>query len=99
MDVTSFSGLEDLGIAPDPRAGRSTQLKPPSLRTAAIAQEGTSMQRKRRMLTASRLCLLGIAVSASSFSVFAQCPQDSNCNAVVGTIYASAVTPAVTGNS
>ena len=53
------------------------------------------MQRKRRMLTASRLCLLGIAVLASSFSVFAQCPNDGNCNALVGSIYASAVT----GNS
>jgi hypothetical protein len=54
-----------------------------------FAQEGTSMQRKRRMLTASRLCLLGIAVSASSFSVFAQCPNDSfNCDAQVRTISA-----------
>ena len=46
------------------------------------------MQRKRRMLTASRLCLLGIAVSASSFSVFAQCPNDTNCDAVVRSIWA-----------
>ena len=53
------------------------------------------MQRKRRMLTASRLCLLGIAVLASRFSVFAQCPNDANCNALVGSISASAVT----GNS
>ena len=51
------------------------------------------MQPKRRMLTASRLCLLGIAVSASRFSVFGQCPNDPNCNAVVGTIRA------VTNNS
>ena len=48
------------------------------------------MQRKRRMLTASRLCLLGIAVSASSFSVFAQCPNDINCEARVGRITAAA---------
>lgn len=71
------------------------------------------MQRKRRMLTASRLCLLGIAVLASSFSVFAQCPNDANCNALVGSIYAlngfdsttasaiaaAAQAAAVTGNS
>jgi hypothetical protein len=76
------------------------QLKPPSLRTAAIAQEGTSMQRIRRMLTASRLCLLGIAVSASSFSVFAQCPNDTNCDARVRSISATAsASPAVFGSS
>src|SRR6516162_5030795 len=55
---------------------------------ATIAQEGTSMQRKRRMLTASRLCLLGIAVSASSSSVFGQCPNDANCDAQVRSITA-----------
>src|SRR5215831_17680685 len=59
------------------------QLKPPSLRTATIAQEGTSMQRKRRMLTASRLCLLGIAGLAPSLSLSAQCPQDATCRARV----------------
>jgi hypothetical protein len=47
------------------------------------------MQPKRRVLAASRLCLLGIAVSASSFSVFAQCPNDTNCNAQVGSITAN----------
>jgi hypothetical protein len=43
------------------------------------------------MLTTSRLCLPGIAVSASSFSVFAQCPNDDNCNARVKSITAIAV--------
>jgi hypothetical protein len=46
------------------------------------------MQRKRRMLKASRLCLLGIAVLASSFSVLAQCPNDQTCDALVRTITA-----------